>query len=241
MGILKDIIKGIAYGTILGLALVLAFADTPLSEQQIYNDTRAETFRILSPRSLRSGGTGFAVKAPSGNVYTLTNAHVCQLAENGVMVAEREGALYATSVINVSATTDLCLLNQVKPSEGLELGDSASLHERLYIVGHPYLNPITISAGYTHATGSPLINYCMSMFGNFLPSVMGEFDYVPNSNCIKAVRSVFATAAAAAPGNSGSPALDAFGKVVGVLFAGTGTGESLIVPLEDIRDFLAAY
>jgi hypothetical protein len=118
------------------------------------------------------------------------------------------------------------------------------------VVGHPMLQPISISAGWVRGRGLTPVGYCnvksqmqvlpsgvqrkANNIPGFLQNLLDEVD------CVKLMDSVM-TNAFSLPGNSGSPVLNDAGNVVGVLFAGDGRNTSLIVPTDLIHDFLAGF
>jgi S1-C subfamily serine protease len=76
---------------------------------------------MLTNEEQTSGGTGFAIQTPSGDVLTLTNAHVCGL-------ANAQGVVYAKTadrrpiplrVLEKYNKADLCLLDKVPGMTGV--------------------------------------------------------------------------------------------------------------------------
>ncbi len=105
---------------------------------------------VISPTSPRSGGTGFEVEAPSGRVYTLTNAHVCALSADGYMYAlsETRSAIYSgLRIIKTDPENDLCVLEPIPHPEAIKLGKEPHPMQAITIIGHPRLRPLTVSRG----------------------------------------------------------------------------------------------
>lgn len=236
---MRKVIGGLALFGILTIGLGASFLPWD-AETELYHYARQQTFRLVNPDNYKNGGTGFTVKAPSGRRYTLTNSHVCALAKEGYMIAERAGTTWKVRTIAEADDTDLCLLDPIPGTEGLDLAGESRIYDRIYIVGHPYLNPVSISTGHFNYDESVWISYCQSTGPQILgspldaSSEMGDF-----MACVKLIYAWFSDAHSA-PGNSGSAVLNTNGEVVGVLFAG-GREQSLIVPLEPIREFLGKY
>lgn len=229
-----------------GYLLVSAQA---LSQSTLFALGARETVMIVNPANEESGGTGFAIRGPSGKVYTMTNAHVCGLSKDSYLLAKQGSLRVRLQILSVSETTDLCLLSPIPEHSGLEVGSSIDMYEGVYLVGHPRLQPISISAGWVRGRGSIPVSYCESRTTrNFvLPEgesknrAMGPLEDLLNAmSCVKFVDSIM-TNNFSLPGNSGSPVLNESGKVVGVLFAGDGLSTSLIVPLDQINEFLTGF
>jgi S1-C subfamily serine protease len=205
-----------------------------------------------------SGGTGFVVKAPSGKLYTLTNEHVCDLGkETGSLQAVIEPKSYLADnrfvslrIIEKAKDTDLCILEAVPGLTGLTLGSQPEIGDNVNIVGHPFLEPRTLTRGQVTSFSfiTIALDYnlpeteCVDRGG----ASFAVNDAVANFFGIMSIceKDVYAarTTASAFPGNSGSPVVNIYGNVVGALFAGNNaTHFGYIVPLSSIKEFLRLY
>lgn len=223
-------------------------------EDYIRSSVGSNVYRVLSNHSPNSGGgTGFAVKAPSGKTYILTNAHVCEMYKgNTALIETHEGRLVSRNIIERSKWTDLCLIEGLPGDNGgLSLASGLEEGENLMIVGHPRLMSLTISKGsmieHTQITmvkgrispGELTEEDCTSEPKNSVERVETPFGVL--SFCIESL-SAIQTNAVALPGNSGSPTVNVYGNVVGVLFAGyKEVNWGLIIPLKEVQDFLSVY
>jgi serine protease Do len=182
---------------------------------RLLNEAGPKIFILTPPGVQTTGGTGFVLRLPDGSRYTVTNRHVCQLAVDRMMEAQGRGLI---RVIGISNKVDLCLATAVPgTNSGLELAPSEAQH--IYVVGHPYLMPNVLSEGY-------VVGYEHVFIAD---PQHGPFD-------VDAV----ITSAPIYPGNSGSPAMDASGRVVGVVFASSQlTHYGSMVSLDQLREFLS--
>lgn len=149
--------------------------------------------------------------------------------------------------------------------DGLSMGNEPHKGERATVVGHPHLRPITLSGG--EIIGSEdveIFDYVMSVEGNpFVAATApikadGKCDQPKNDIkdfpipqeigggtvkvCFVDTQGAYMTSITIYPGNSGSPMVDFYGRVIGVAFAANGSdnyGE--VVSLSDLKDFLAKY
>jgi S1-C subfamily serine protease len=74
-----------------------------------------------NPKS--GGGTGFAIQAPSGASYILTNDHVCNVSKDKqtVLVQNESGLNMRRRILARADFTDLCLIEGIPGVEGLKL------------------------------------------------------------------------------------------------------------------------
>jgi hypothetical protein len=96
------------------------------------------------------GGTGFAVKAPSGASYILTNDHVCGVSKDGesVLVTDENGDSIRRRIIAHDGNSDLCLIEGLPGIDGLALASrSPGKGETMTVIGHPQLMPLSLSGG----------------------------------------------------------------------------------------------
>lgn len=192
----------------------------------------------------RGGGTGFHVKARSGKTYILTNSHICRAADDRGYVlvkGQNENHSMPRKVIKHYTEHDLCVVEPLPGHEGIEVAGSSHIGEEAYIFGHPGLRPLTRSQG--EIIGREQIkvgdrvnergecdNGGEMRFTFFGPVCVFTYDAEVVSNPIYG-------------GNSGSPVVDKFGHVIGVVFAGNADLEhgGDIVPLDYVQDFLRKY
>jgi S1-C subfamily serine protease len=258
---IKSSLKGLLSPKLLLIPALIAMslwvvALTPQAhEDYIRGSVGDNVYRILQNDSGQSGGgTGFAVKAPSGKSYILTNAHICEMYNGGdtALIESHDGRLIPRKIIERSKTTDLCLIEGLPgKTDGLALASDVSAGENISIVGHPKLMDLTVSKGsviqfQTIQMLKGIIGQdgltaeqCESEAKNHVEEVDSLFGKA--TLCITTLDSL-QTTAVSLPGNSGSPAVNFYGHVVGVLFAGDDEVHwGLIIPLDTVQDFLSAY
>jgi serine protease Do len=166
----------------------------------------------------RTYGTGFHVSY-LGKTFILTNKHVC---DAGLRI-DKSKTLRVNNrivkVLKIDTEHDLCAVEAIMDS-GLSLAQKEpSPLDQITLIGHPRGLPTVIRKGAIINHGEPVCIY-----------------YYNGLRCLEATR----ISATAYPGNSGSPVLNAFGNIVGVLFAGQNRypHEPLIVPYSFVQRFI---
>lgn len=166
-------------------------------------------------------GSGFAVRDSRGNVHLVTAGHVCEAAlaahttmslTFGVVGGTATGGEYYPKYIDL--THDLCALGELVDAgqqlDVLEFGERPAIGDPLTIVGAPYgVYPLT--------SDGIMIGWASHNRQTYLAGASPTVG----------------------PGNSGSPVMDAEGKVVGVLVLGYQFF-FFAVPVEQLIAFLEA-
>ncbi len=197
---------------------------------------------------LNGGGTGFFSKGKSGKFYVMTNGHVCRLAdkENNVVILYR-GQKITAKVVKNYQFNDLCAIESPY-NIAMTIASSTADGDSMYVVGHPLLEPISVTEG--EQSGPVQIDIMVGI--NLPPEActgatyhqeqappMAQFFGI-ETGCFRTLEANAATVNIL-PGNSGSPALNKWGNVIGVVFAaynGGGGFRSYVVPLSDLQEFL---
>jgi S1-C subfamily serine protease len=234
MSLLKFVSK---VGVASALALVVGISAPKMHENWLRDSTNDSVVQILSEHG--GGGTGFVVKAPSGQKYTITNQHVCEAVGSTPWAKKPNGTLVKIQVIEIYDQNDLCLLSAVPGLPALSISNDLNApNDDVYIVGNPLLVGSVITKGKIVGKQLILIPY-LATDNKCLDNV----DPIPFFHYLVCThkRASYMVTAKAAPGNSGSPTVNNFGRVVGVLFAGNQYGYSYIVPVKYINNLLKGY
>jgi serine protease Do len=166
-------------------------------------------------------GTGFLVEA--NGVYVITNDHIAS-ASTELKVVLPDRSEVAAKLLGRDTRLDLALLSiDVPRLTPLPLGDSNNLAvgEWLVVLGDPFGDDVTASAGIVSATGR-------EGAGSLAAGRMMGY------------RTFIQTDARIHRGNSGGPVIDTAGQVVGVAVA-TGdrlTETSFVIPIERVREVI---
>jgi len=171
-------------------------------------------------------GTGFLVEA--NGVYVITNDHIAS-ASTELKVVLPDRSEVAAKLLGRDTRLDLALLSiedASNPRKGLKplpLGDSNNLSvgEWLVVLGNPFGDDITATAGIVSATGREGAGSLAA------GRIMGY-------------RTFIQTDARIHRGNSGGPVIDTAGQVVGVAVAnGDHLSEvSFVIPIERVREVI---
>jgi hypothetical protein len=141
---LKNIGLGIACAI---LAIYIGVSQNELHNSYLRWEVGQSVVQVLSP--MGGGGTGFAVKSGSGDLFIVTNKHVCEAAVNGWMMIKQDDSsetIYK-KVVYKDGKHDLCLLQGDKRLSPLDLGSHPAKGDFHYVIGHPGLRQLTVSQG----------------------------------------------------------------------------------------------
>jgi len=158
--------------------------------------------------------TGFYLKMYGRN-YIVTNRHVCEIHNN----KEGGSIVFGNSletIIKIDTEHDLCLVTSQR-TDGLELAEETPQRlEDIYLVGFPRGIGKVIRKGH----------------------IIEELTI--NAHWIKKTVPTYLISTITYGGNSGSPVVNKYGEVIGVLFAGSPryVTEGLMVPLHNLKKFL---
>jgi len=236
----------------LGAACAVIIMGITLIEPQLHNsylrwEVGQSVVQVLSPAG--GGGTGFAIKSASGDHFIATNKHVCEAAVNGWMLIKRseKSEPIFKRVVYKDNKHDLCLIQGDKRLSPLDLGSRPDKGDFHYVIGHPGLRQLTVSQGeYIGMANVELLDQvkersqCKGRIIELSP--MQQLYYGIEFACLRSYRS-YSTTAVSYPGNSGSPVVNKFGNVIGVLFAGSAEQErdNYVVPLAELKRVLNKF
>ena len=245
-----EIVTAVKTMILIVLVFIASMGANEVHESWLESSVGTNSVFIRSPDGAKIMGsaTGFEVVAPSGHVYTLTNQHVCELQKDGyLMVGEKNhsGRLIPRRVLEVYEDNDLCLVEGLPGYTGLKLADEIHTGESVWSLGYPLGEGLNVSRG--RVKGFQPITIV-------LQEVPAEECTQPNEHVINVKvfffdlqvcaidRNSVATDVPTYPGNSGSPLVNFWGNVVGVVFASNSdTHWGFAVPLSDVQKFLSAY
>jgi S1-C subfamily serine protease len=215
---------------------------------------------LIKGKMSGGGGTGFALEAPSGQTYIVTNSHVCEGAltqsedKTSLIVADDNGRIMRRRILEISDRTDLCLLEGIPGISGLSIADEGpSLGETQYAVGHPLLRPLSISGGeIVGRQNVEILDFPIeteqdlarcSLPKNEVREIVLDFfgSEIRLRACIVVTKGAYMSTIVIFPGNSGSPIVDYTGDVAGVAFASDGTHYAAIVSISDLKRFISHY
>lgn len=196
-----------------------------------------------------SGATGFLVKGKSGKIYIMTNNHVCGLEKSGTILVNYRGDTYVSEVVKRYPMNDLCVMSAPgTATKVFGIARSYTLGETASAIGHPLLEPLSLSSGELSdtITVTITIQYNGTKEECSGPTYTYHEDDLPliakifgiNTACTRSVEAN-TSSIVIQPGNSGSPITNIWGNVVGVVFAANESGtRSYAVPLHDLKSFL---
>lgn len=173
----------------------------------------------------RTIGSSWQVKY-KGKRVTITNNHVCSVVKRFNKDKKVEGK-YLTigslkrKILLNSPSHDICILEPMG-NKYFSLASDIHIGEKVTIIGHPRGMDQSLSDGRIIGVG------------------YGEMPWLPKAGVISFLKST----ALSYPGNSGSPVVNRYGNVVGILFAGYPTDYvniNMIVPLDAIQSVLESY
>jgi len=176
-------------------------------------------------------GTGFYIKY-NENSYILTNRHICESYYYKINEDKDEytykdligvkAEIYKginVEILFISQKHDLCLVES-NTGKGLKLASSVDIRDFVYLIGHPRGLPLTFRKGY-------IVNF------NRVNAAWIGTRFHPSMSV-----SVIGYG-----GNSGSPLINIYGRVAGIIFAGDRRyhTEMMAIPVTYIHQFFASY
>lgn len=219
------------------LGIVYLSAKAPQWHEDYLNIKLGHSVVMLTPvNNMSTGGTGFQMKTNKG-LRIITNEHICKSdKKTGYLLATTEGFQQIIKILKIDSKADLCMLEGVDLLPGLKIADRPNMGDTIGIVGHPLLQPQTFSKGRILARQG--INVITGLYNERTCIGPGARPVFGNAYCARFYMSYY-TNAIIFPGNSGSPAVNFWGNVVGVVFAGNGrTNYGYLVPYEDLKRFI---
>lgn len=226
------ILAGIVVGVVLTISMFGKNAHQYFLKKYVGN----KTIKVVNPLNFRNGGSGFYVKAPSGTVYIMTNRHVCELNSNNEVViieGNNNPKFFSRNIIKMDNKHDICIIEAEQHKSSLDVASRLDEGDLINLVGHPTLQPLTISKG--EFIGSRRIGIAYPPTEKGCKKGDREFMFM----CISTMNANQITAYSRG-GSSGSPVVNVYGNLVGILFAGDRNDQfvTFMVPLRDIKRFL---
>lgn len=202
----------------------------------------------MSDSKLKGYATGFHVKARSGKPVFITNAHVCELANSQGLILVHDKVyskrFIPRRVLEVYEHNDLCAVEPIPGYSGLTLASGLSVGEPVWAIGFPLGEALNITDGrvkefsYIHLITRRSPDDCE---GPRRSKHTLDYYLFKIHVCVEKFHAV-QTDLTIFGGNSGSPMVNIWGNVTGVVFASnTKTHWGSSVPLGYLQDLLKAY
>ena len=232
----KSLIKTLA---LVALVITVSLETPHLYKGYMRNIAEENVVRIVGINGM---GTGFHVQI-EGKTYLLTNKHVCNMA--GPLKVEKYGAKegIVRKVIKRSNKHDLCIMEALPGVEGIRIGSDAENGDTVYTLGHPRGDALNVASGEKFDDKDIHIGEEVSEDGTCAEGVLTEYPtFFGVLSICDVTRNTIQISSPTYPGNSGSPLVNKWGNLVGVIFAGSREVENMgfAVPLSFVKEFLSS-
>lgn len=181
---------------------------------------------------------------PSGKTAIMTNRHVCQESLDGyVFTANKMNTdRNRVKIIKISNESDLCLLESESNLNGLKLADTANIGDLVVTAGHPAGLPLMLSKGeIVGLIEEPIADTSMAANKNCNKQGLNPIKIIKNGNLIDVCMHyelTLLTTCEIVGGSSGSPLVNIYGNVVGVINASGENNWGYAVPLSLVERFI---
>jgi S1-C subfamily serine protease len=246
--VVKSTIKKTLRNIILGVSALFLAVSGPEMHQYYLRHTVGKSVVQISPNG-KGGGSGFSMEGASGELYIVTNEHVCSPSLDGyVYIKSDRGFTSRKEIVHIDTIHDICLVKGDKRIPALDLASKPSKGDTHFVIGHPGGRKLTISKGeYIGNDVIELLDMSAKTVAeckgrvielNFFEQMMYGMQFV----CLKSMKT-YASSAIAYGGNSGSPAVNVWGNVMGILFAGSReqNTDNHLVPLEELKRVISQF
>jgi S1-C subfamily serine protease len=253
---------------IIGLLVILGIfssfsiiqQDKDIHESEIVFTENAESVVSLEDISIPNSrrGTGFIADTKSGKQVIVTNSHVCEINNKKPVfaVSHREGEIlkkysrFFVKPIKLDSKHDLCIVEvpQDFNLKSINLAKKVAIDSKVTIIGYPIIKLLSSSTGYYRGLNSVSIEYdidlksCIGKKFEIKTVSIKQKDEIKKDKevCIFSATFMF-TDALGDHGQSGSPALNKDGEVVGVMSLVSGSVRPFanLVPLNSLKGFLS--
>lgn len=181
-----------------------------------------------------SSGTGFFIQGDSGKKYLITAAHVCGTSKT--LYSERG----MHEVLAIAPERDTCILSTYQTVDTVNLARAdLKRGDALYTIGFPLRLQWDYRTGKAESIDLSFF-YFPTMYYGACPSTGGNtmIDAYGGTVCGIGV-TTFRVKMLVRPGNSGGPAFNSSGQIVGIVIATDSVGGGYIVPVSELKQVLA--
>lgn len=216
-----------------------------------YNSESYIRARVVKLTSHLGSCSGTQVRAPSGKDYVLSAGHCSVLAENGAINASVDGGREVPlRVIEVSASTDLMLLEGMPGLKGIKLGKEPKIGDTFYAFTHgqglrtyrsegEYVD-LKVVRSLDHVVNTPEEEAACKAQPKFKVMDVPLFLGIMLRACVLELEEYVVTMPTVAPGSSGGYVGDHMGQLIGVVSMGNERF-AMLVTLPEIKEFLRSY
>jgi S1-C subfamily serine protease len=228
------------------LMFFLVLEGETIRRQVIWLATADSTVLLFAHRADGNeySGTAFYARTSNGQVVAISNRHVCEESTDGHLhIVFNDGSTAVTRIIRMSKKVDLCMLEAPPFALPLRVGNYQPMpSDMVFAFGHPDGMPLTWTQGTvigrtrfstTEQMSAYDVTYNRCQWENSkIETIDGKL------HCTETGEMVHTTIPVDG-GSSGSPLLDSYGSVAGVVSAmTTSNGWAAAIPLDQLKGFL---